>query len=232
MKRFIALMLVVILSVCMLSGCKKQYEASEDVKYVNENPAQYEQCLDLVNAMYNYGQYSSIYFTGANVTPNPDLSNVDVVIDDSQKAKKEGNVTGLSVYGTSLMLKSKTSIRHYFEVAEGYDINNYTFKYGNKTLTPTLKADNVYYVEIENISARNLGRYEKLVVSSGDESLSVYYSAMSYAKIVLENSESTDTHKSLVKALYNYYVAAYDYFDEVYVKVIDPDVDETEISVW
>lgn len=36
MKRFVAFLLIAVLSVCMLAGCKKQYKASEDVAYVQD----------------------------------------------------------------------------------------------------------------------------------------------------------------------------------------------------
>ena len=55
---------------------------------------------------------------------------------------------GITYYGSSLLLESNTTMRHYFKVAEGTDVSALSFS-GSK--------GNYYYIDIPNICAENLG---------------------------------------------------------------------------
>lgn len=100
----------------------------------------------------------------------------DVVTVDDKVFKsyvKEGTVDGLSYYGTSLMLVTKTSIRHYFEVSEG-EISEYTFTCNDQKLTPVKKGAR-YYVEITDIVATELDEMYSLTVTKGTNSMTLTY---------------------------------------------------------
>ncbi|MBE6650348.1 MAG: leucine-rich repeat domain-containing protein [Ruminococcaceae bacterium] len=201
------------------------------VDYVNENPADYASCITLINEMYNYGEYSRSYFEKAEITPNPDLSNVEVTISNSYTPIKKGNVSGITLNSSSLLLESNTTVRHYFKLADGASISDYTFTVNGARVTPVEK-DGLYYIEVNNIIARSLGKLDKTVVSSATESMTITYSPLSYVKLALENrAESDPALANLVKALYKYYVAASDYFADI-TDEVEPSEDESKPSIW
>lgn len=201
------------------------------VDFVNENPEDYASCINLINEMYNYGEYSRAYFEKAEITPNPDLSNVEVTISNSYTPIKKGNVTGITLNASSLLLESNTTVRHYFKLADGASISDYTFTVNGARVTPVEK-DGLYYIEVNNIIARSLGKLDKTVVTSATESMTITYSPLSYVKLALENrAESDPALANLVKALYKYYVAASDYFADITDDIV-PSEDESKPSIW
>jgi len=65
-----------------------------------------------------------------------------------------------------------------------------------------------YYVQAPNISAADLDKLQAFTVGS----VTFYYSALDYAKAVVESSSNKDAQKTLAKALYLYNQAANTYF--------------------
>ena len=67
---------------------------------------------------------------------------------------------GVTYYGSSLVLRTETAIRHYFTLPAGKTIDEYTFLLGEGddavALTPKANG-NYYYVEIPNIPSAKLG---------------------------------------------------------------------------
>ncbi len=201
------------------------------VNYVNQNPEGYAECINLINEMYNYGEYSRYYFANGTITPNPDLSDVEVTIPSLYAPYKTGSVAGITFNGSSLLLESNTTVRHYFTVEDGAAIADYTFAVDGYVIQPEAK-DGLYYIDIGNIIARNLGKLIKLDVMGGNEVMTIVYSPLSYAKNVLENNTIDDDELPvLVKALYRYYVAASDYFKYAIDEIV-PDADESAPSIW
>ncbi len=201
------------------------------VDYVNANTAEYEECLTLINEMFNYGEYSRQYFEKASITPSPDLADTEVTISNTYTPTKKGSVTGITLTASSLILESNTIVRHYFELAEGASMSDYTFTVNGIKATPCEK-DGLYYVEIDNIIARDLGKLDKTIISTGSESMVVTYSPLSYVKLVLEGTASEDANlANLTKALYNYYVAAAEYFADVTDDIVAGE-DESKPSIW
>ena len=201
------------------------------VEYVNDNAADYAECIKLINEMYNYGEYSRQYFLNADITPNPDLTDVEVNISNSYKPVKKGDVTGITLKASSLLLESNTTVRHYFQLAAGKSISDYTFTVNGAEVVPSMK-DGLYFVEVNNIIARSLGKLDKTVVSTADETMVITYSPLSYVKLALENRAEEDPELAvLVKALYKYYVAASEYFAGI-TDEIEPGEDESKPSIW
>lgn len=169
----------------------------------------------MVKALLNYGGYAQLHF-GYNVT---DLANAPLqeqdravsmpTLDESVNYTIEGTINGLSYYGTSLMLVTKTSVRHYFELSEG-EIEDYTFTCNDKELKPVKKGTR-YYVEITDIVASELDKMYSLTITKGTESMTLTYGPYTYIKtIVAGNSYNAET-KNIMAALYAYSVAAENY---------------------
>ncbi|MGN0631193.1 MAG: hypothetical protein ACI4JN_07690, partial [Ruminococcus sp.] len=164
---------------------------------------------NLVDSMSNYGNAANEFFTDGGTVPAPaeevtadNLSNYNFTVYAME---------GITYYGSSLILQSETTIRHYFTIAEGKNISNFTFTVGGKetSLTESKNNPGYYYIDIKNISAEKLG--EVYTVSINGEDVIIGYSALSYAKKVLDSSETDDNLKNLVKALYIYNQNALDY---------------------
>ena len=151
---------------------------------------------NLADYMSVYGDAAEAYFSGETVaeqTVTDDMSVYDFTVGTMPE--------GISYYGSSLILKSETTIRHYFKLAEGKDISDYTFSVDGMTVTPTEK-QGYYCIDIKNVRAEKLGT--SFNVSVNGEEVITNYSALSYVYKVMESDSTDDNLKNLVKALYIY----------------------------
>lgn len=182
-------------------------------KQILSDNAYSESAKALVTAMLHYGAAAQTFFE-----KNPDnLANKDLTAPDfsaitvaaSYAPSVTGSAEGLTYFGSSLLLKSKTVIRHYFRLADGKSISDYQFKLDETVLTATQYKDTeLYFVEITGIKSSDLTT--AYTVTVGD--LTVTYSAMSYAYTALTAEGVDDTLAATVKALVNYANAAKTYF--------------------
>ena len=182
-------------------------------KQILSDNAYSESAKALVTAMLHYGAAAQTFFE-----KNPDnLANKDLTAPDfsaitvaaSYAPSVTGSAEGLTYFGSSLLLKGKTVIRHYFRLADGKSISDYQFKLGETVLTATQYKDTeLYFVEITGIKSSDLTT--AYTVRVGD--LTVTYSAMSYAYTALTAEGVDDTLAATVKALVNYANAAKTYF--------------------
>lgn len=182
-------------------------------KQILADNAYSESAKALVTAMLHYGAAAQTFFE-----KNPDnLANKDLTAPDfsaitvaaSYAPSVTGSAEGLTYFGSSLLLKGKTVIRHYFRLADGKSISDYQFKLGETVLTATQYKDTeLYFVEITGIKSSDLTT--AYTVTVGD--LTVTYSAMSYAYTALTAEGVDDTLAATVKALVNYANAAKTYF--------------------
>jgi len=147
---------------------------------------------NLVKAMLNYGDYANAYFNGESLDTPVELSNVTAETLADFSMNSNGSLpNGIEYYGSSLLLESDTTLRHYFKVDDGTNVSKYGFT-GNK--------GNYYYIDRSGISADNLDSVCRSTV--GDYVIS--YSPMSYAYAVLSNKNSSESLKNVVRALYLY----------------------------
>ncbi|HBF15367.1 MAG TPA: hypothetical protein DDW30_06765 [Clostridiales bacterium] len=182
-------------------------------KRILEDETQTESVKALVTAMLHYGAAAQLSFekntdnlANAGLT-TPDFSAITVA--DDYAPSISGTTDGLTYFGSSLLLKSKTVIRHYFRLADGKSISDYEFKLGDTVLTATqYNETELYYVEITGIKSSDLTT--AYTVTVGD--LTVTYSAMSYAYTALHTEDLDETLTATVKALVNYANAAKAYF--------------------
>ena len=200
----------------------KEY-ATELLSKSNEYP---EETIKLVKALLNYGTAAQNFFKYNTDKPaNAGLSDTDkaVAAADFEEYKAviktdsaNSQSNGLTYYGSSLICKSEMTVRHYFMVNEGCDINNYKFSYvnadGNEvSLTPKKASDGVYCVDINGIMARNLNcNYAcKVIEKNKGCILELDYGPFSYSQKVIDSGNSSEELKNLVNALYWYWYYGY-----------------------
>ena len=174
-----------------------EYSVADYIQYIRDNPTEFdEKTLSLVNAMAGYGDYAKAYFNNENLDANTEMDAVTADTLASFDKQISGNLPeGITYYGSSLLLESNTTMRHYFKVAEGTDVSALSFS-GSKS--------NYYYIDIPNISAEKLGTIQNVTIGS----CTISYSPMSYAYAVLSSKNTSESLKNLVKSLYLYEQAA------------------------
>lgn len=188
--------------------------------------AEYAKAAPLVKAMLNYGGYSQKQFNhNTSVMANAGLYDEatdpvlteNVTIDDKYTFNAPKDDIGLKYYGSSLLLNSNTTVRHYFTITGEETFSdvkeNYTFTISDGTvLTPKMN-NGMVCVDIVDIKAAELDNMFTMTVTKGTKSFDVTYSPFSYAKYVLEYSLSKENLTNVIKAMYLYNKAANTYFD-------------------
>ena len=200
----------------------KEY-ATELLSKSNEYPAE---TIKLVKALLNYGTAAQNFFKYNTGKPaNAILSDTDKIVAAADFAAYKAVIktdsansqsNGLTYYGSSLICKSEMTVRHYFMVNEGCDINNYKFSYvkadGNEvSLTPKKASDGVYCVDINGIMARNLNSNYACKVTGKNKTciFELDYGPFSYSQKVINSGNSSEELKNLVNALYWYWYYGY-----------------------
>ena len=170
-----------------------EYSVADYIQYIRDNPTEFdEKTLSLVNAMAGYGDYAKAYFNNENLDANTEMDAVTADTLASFDKQISGNLPeGITYYGSSLLLESNTTMRHYFKVTEGTDVSALSFS-GSK--------GNYYYIDIPNISAEKLGTIQNVTIGN----CTISYSPMSYAYAVLSSKNTSESLKNLVKSLYLY----------------------------
>ena len=168
----------------------------------------------MAKAMLNYGGYAQEYFgynTGnlANkslVAEEKDLSSVtaDSIVD--YKRGEQADAAIGRVAGSNLSLKTTTTLKVYFEIAEGVDASVLTFTV-NGTEVEVIQNGKYYQVSIEGIAAHDLDTVYTLTVSDGTNTLEATYSAMTYVYNILSRDRAQEL-KDVMAALRLYNLAA------------------------
>lgn len=165
---------------------------------VNGNGKYSEETVKLVEAMSNFGEFANAYFGDITLDETADMEKVGT----SDLAGYNGAISGDddNIYaGSSLLLKSNTIVRHYFNV----NVPNSTPKD-----TPDGK---LYYIDSEGVPAHKLGENTETKVEVDGDEIRISYSPLSYAYRVLNDDIEDEELKSVVRAMYLYYQAALDY---------------------
>ena len=200
----------------------KEY-ATELLSKSNEYP---EETIKLVKALLNYGTAAQNFFKYNTDKPaNAGLSDTDKAVAAADFAAYKAVIktdsansqsNGLTYYGSSLICKSEMTVRHYFMLNEGCDINNYKFSYvnayGNEvSLTPKKASDGVYCVDINGIMARNLNSNYACKVTGKNKAciFELDYGPFSYSQKVINSGNSSTELKNLVNALFWYWYYGY-----------------------
>ena len=194
--------------------------------------------MDLMRALSVYGFYANeLLHTVSDFERSVlfDDSDLDTITADAlfeYQANMQDYGDAISYYGSSLLLQSKTSIKHYFTVDEdllamqGITLDDFAFLCegpdGEFDLTP-VRNGNYYSVEIPNIESGHLGQNYTVrvlgpVTDPDVDPLAAEwnYSALSYAYTVLHAAEQggnvSDAQVQLSQALAIYYNCAHAYF--------------------
>lgn len=177
-----------------------EYSVKEYADSVSENPDGFDdKTLKLVNAMASYGDYAKAYFGGESLAATEEMNAVTADIFAGYEKQEQGKLPdGITYYGSSLILESNTTLRHYFKIVEGMDVSTLNFS-GQK--------GKYHYIDIPNIAAGNLFDTPKTTV----DGYTIEYSPMTYVLSVLNNDSADEVLKNTVKALYLYAKAANDY---------------------
>ena len=175
------------------------YSVEEYVAYMTEHPDAYSaESVALAQAMLQYGEYAKAYFDGDALAETAEMQNITADTLSGYVMTKSGTLPdGITYYGSSLLLESETTVRHYFKVAEGTDLTGYDL----------IEKDGYYYTEDRNIPAGSLGVTRTGTVGG----YGIAYSPMCYARAVLGSDSANQNLKTLMKALYLYDAAAQAY---------------------
>ena len=166
--------------------------------------------IGLIAALELYAAAAAAYFDGGEPV------SVEADIPESE-AKIGGTLPdGLTHYSATLLLESETTVRHYFTVADGHKITDYTFFVdldGDRDMDPaeklaaykkaTTDGSAIYYADIAGITPNELDKaYTLYALGKDGNEYFCTYGALTYAK----NKENSQNGRlaNLVKALYNY----------------------------
>ena len=177
--------------------------------------------LSLLARMSDFGYCAQLYFNyntaGVSITPEMQSFLTPVTLDSLkgyQQSIDTVNDGGIEHNGSSLLLESETTIRHYFKVTKGA-VEDYTFVVDGTNVDPVAK-DGEYYVSISHIAAKDLGVAHSVQVKdkNGNVVCSISnYSALSWAYSVVKAGGGGRAYQlDIAQSLYNYNQAAILYF--------------------
>ncbi len=181
----------------------KEYTVAQYAKVILANDS-YSAYHALVKEMLNYGDAAQTYF-GYNVENriDADLTGtgaVEVLADAAPDMVVSGDADGISFYGASLLFRNKIAVRYYFAVTG--NISDYAFTANGAKIGYDEK-NGLYYIEVADINPQDLDDSITVMVN---DTLAVSYSPMNY--IVRMSTKGSENLKALMKALYNYHLAA------------------------
>jgi len=210
------------------SGASYTYSVKSYAEYILENAAmQTTNLINLVKSLLNYGAAAQEYFdyteaplANENMSENDKgavsaCTEIGNAADRTVAASGNSADVGVSAHTATLLLGSKTTIRHYVTLAEGVDVASLSFTVGGKALTP-VKSGARYIVDITDIPATMLDDGYALTVTGSNGSYSVTYSALNYLSRMYDSSKDEAAmadYTNLLKAMYLYNQAADLYFN-------------------
>ena len=170
----------------------------------------YNKAKDLVIALLNYGYYSQDYFgvdPGSPANKEYEYSETDmaVTIPDTYKDydKVFPDLFG-TFEGTSLSLRSETTLSFYFKSSE-----TLSFYCDDETKTvDTVRSGGYQIARIRGIKASELGRMIRLDIKiNGAGGYYIVYRPLTYCYKVMNGGSNDVKLQSVCKALYKYYMA-------------------------
>lgn len=199
------------------SGGIQQFTIREYAEAVIRSDAP-DVAKELMKQMLNYGAKTQVYFNYNSkdlANKNVGFVEQDPVPNDRISAPVINTVTGISLYGASLIMNSNNTLRFYFVVDENSDISTFTFTCNGSSLKATPRKVNgrqMYSVDVIDIAPDKLG--DDFVVYVNNSKF-VTYSPMAYIQRIHHNVNSDVSAKNLMQALYNYHSAAVAYVENL-----------------
>lgn len=182
----------------------RQY-AVADYAYLilNDTTGEYDAAKPLVRALLNYGAHAQMYFDyklddlANSKIQDTEASGLDKVEFPVYTFPKSDKLTGIEYRGTSLLLDSTVTIRHYFKISG--DAEKYKFNNGKDKLE--YDASGYYYVDVEGITPQKFDAVNYLVISDGENSSTLGYSVSNYIGTAREQY-SDESLTELMTAMY------------------------------
>ncbi|MCI6561020.1 MAG: hypothetical protein MR434_06380 [Ruminococcus sp.] len=193
-----------------IEGASFEYSLAEYFDTLSSDESIDNEALkNIAYATLVYGAYAQNAFNH-NANPSLDgseLATVTAETLESFKMTKSAEIpAGLKLTEMTFILETETTLRLYFK---SENIENYTFKLDGTDVTLNkIEEESLYYVEIANISAKDLNTNHTLIINDECE---FNFSALSYAYAALKTGKN-DNLCNVVKALYKYNEAANAYF--------------------
>lgn len=164
------------------------------------NNPEHEAYYPLVREMLNYGRAAQIHFNGSSEITVDGAGQEDVPAEGGEIGL-EDQIENIDCIGASLVYRDKIAVRYYFKG----DLTGCTFAVNGAVTELQVGSDN--YVEVADIMPQDLDKQVVLTVTDTQgNAITVTYCPMNY--IVRMSQKGQDTTKALVKALYNYHLAA------------------------
>ena len=181
------------------------YSVREYANYLLENANEngtteqksYAKAAPLVRAMLVYGDNAKYYFDKTGEEPDA----VEATIPEYGSIIHDTMPAGVTFTGAILSLKSQTTLSLYFESNQEIELTcpGYT--------TKTAHSGREYVIRIRNIAVYDLDKPITIKVNGED---AVTYSPLTYCYKAQTSSDAKLVNT--VKALYNYHLAAHEYF--------------------
>ena len=160
----------------------------------------------VVKEMLSYGAAAQNYFGHNAGTPADagitDAGAVEIPDSLSREVVFSGRIYGAVCDAVSLVHRDRIAVRFYFTG----DVTGFTFIANGTVYTPVV-TDDTCYIEVADILPQNLDKSITLAVTDATGSeLCITYGPTNY--IARMNTKGSSQLKALVKALYNYHLAA------------------------
>jgi len=165
---------------------------------------------NLASALYTYGICAQEYFEYRTEDIDIEVNVADYSFADYAYSFSEKLPDSIVHLGTSLILNTDTTIRHYFYLDGSSEV---VFKCGNNELE-VQDMNGIYYVDISGIESFNLDKTYTLYLYIDNAVYEVDYSVLSYAYEVTDSDNIK--LKKLCNALYSYNLAS-----KAYMRVYD-----------
>ena len=198
-------------------GTIYRYSVQDYARYMLDRSGTYTAELPVVKAMLNYGTAAQELFAyhiddlaNAVLTEaDRQIESVDLTALASYQSDRAGSMPdGISYYGSSLVLRSGTLIRHYFTKADDVELSDITFTLNGNAVTPVSVGSNMFYIEIPAVHIQDITQMNTLAAG---ESGAITYGVLSYAYTVLSAQTYGSTLEQVMKAMIIYQQATQTY---------------------
>ena len=139
-----------------LTAIEENYSVAQYLKtlingnYTNQTKFLALELLNFGAAAQTYFDYNTDNLANAG---GDEYAPANAVPDDAPTVLQSGSVDGVTLYGATVRLLSKTAVRFYFTAENGVD--GLTFTVDNKVYTPVSK-DGMYYIEVGGINPQDM----------------------------------------------------------------------------
>lgn len=170
------------------------------------NKPEFESQRSIAQALLDYGKAAKAYFDKNGTVEPVESVTADDLRDYSMNFNSANMPEGVEYVGSTLLLEHATTLRHYFKFSDSVTPGG--FKINDKSVEPKqFEGDSsIYYIDTDPIIANELS--QNYTVSINGNVIMSNCSVLTYAKSVLNDKDSSENLKNLVKTIYNYHQAA------------------------